>query len=124
MYGVRSFFERELFDNALMAGMTPDEFWFGDPEMYFNYIRVYERKQKMESQQIWSMGARMCQALSSTPVFPVGLIDRKVVSAMPKYPDCPFTEEEKKKGYSEKEKEYLRTRFQVQLENWVKSFKR
>lgn len=112
-----------MLDNALMVGMTPDEFWYGDPELYYNYVRVYENKVKFETQLVWQIGARMCQALQSTPVFPVGIIDGKVMNRMPKYPDCPYTDEIEEE-YTEEEIELLRQRAYINFSNWVNSFKR
>lgn len=124
-YGVKSYFEREMLDNALTVGMTVDEFWYGDPELYFNYVRVYERKVKENHQYIWQIGARMCQALQSSVIFPAGVVDRTVINSMPKYPECPFTEEEKsEEELTETEKEYLRQKAIVHFTNWVNGFKR
>lgn len=101
--------------------MTPDEFWFGDPELYYNYLRAYEIKQKQKAQDIWALGARFGQALQSTLVFPAGVVDSRTISLMPKYPECPYTEEEE---YTEQEIEQLRQRAYINFSNWVNSFKR
>ncbi len=122
---MKSYFEREMLDNALTVGMTPSEFWYDDPELYFNYVRVYEKKVKENQQHIWQIGARMCQALQSTVIFPAGVIDKSVINAMPKYPDCPFTEEDKPaEELTEAETEYLRQKAIVHFTNWVNGFKK
>lgn len=110
-------------DNALTVGMTPEEFWYADPEIYFNYVRVYEKKQKERQQEIWSIGVRFCQALQSTPVIPAGVVDRRVINSMPNYPECPFTEIDEQ-DYTEKDIEFQRQRALVHFTNWVNSFKR
>ena len=107
-------------DNALLVGMSLDEFWFGDPELYFNYVRVYETRIKQEQQNIWATGARVHQALESAIVFPAGLIDSKVMHSMPKYPECPYSEKEE---YTEEEKELEIKRAQIHFKNWVDSHK-
>ena len=122
-YGVKSYFERELLDNALMAGMTPNEFWYGDPELYFNYIRVYEKKMKIEQQLVWSIGARFCQALQSVPIIPAGVVDKNVINSMPKYPECPYSDEEPEE-MSAQEQELYRKKALIHFTNWVNSFKR
>lgn len=113
-----------MFDNALTVGMTAEEFWFGDPELFFNYIRVYEAKAKKEQQYIWQIGARFCQALMAIPVVPLGVVDKNAVNSMPKYPDCPFTDEKVPEEMSESEKEYYRQKAIVHFTNWVNGFKR
>lgn len=120
-YGVKSYFEREMLDNALTVGMTTDEFWFGDPELYYNYMRVYKEKSKLEQQNIWQIGARMCQALQSTVIFPAGVVDANAIRQMPDYPKCPYTEEQTEETMSEEEKELARKQFVVGLNNWVNS---
>lgn len=122
-YGLRSYFEREWLDNALLVGMTPDEFWYGDPELYYNYTRVYELKQKERQKEIWTIGVRFCQALQSTLVFPAGVVDGAAIRQMPKYPDCPYTDEIKEE-YTEEEIAYLREKAYYNFKNWVDSFKR
>ena len=123
-YGVKSYFEREMLDNALTVGMTPDEFWFGDPELFFNYVRVYETKVKQRQQYIWQIGARFCQALESSVLFPAGVIDKSVINNMPKYPECPFTEPEAEEELSEREKEFYRQKAIIHFTNWVNGFKK
>ena len=103
--------------------MTSEEFWYGDPELYFNYVRVYENSVKSKQQYIWQIGVRFCQALESSVVFPAGLVDKQVINSMPKYPDCPFTEEELDEELSEKEIEFYRQKAIINFENWVDSFK-
>ena len=51
-----------------MVGMTLDEFWYGDPELYFNYLRVYENKAKYEQQKIWQIDHRGYPAVCGADV--------------------------------------------------------
>lgn len=101
--------------------MTADEFWFGDPELYYNYARVYEIKQKEKQQEIWTIGARFCQALQSTLVFPAGVVDGAAIRQMPKYPDCPYVDDFE---MSPEEIEKERKRAMAHFSNWVNRFKR
>lgn len=102
--------------------MTPDEFWFGDPELYYNYSRTYENKFKLEQKNIWQIGARMCQALSSSLIFPAGVVDKATVSNMPNYPECPY-EEDIDRELTEDEIKYYREKAIINFSNWVNSFK-
>lgn len=110
-------------DNALLVGMTPDEFWFGDPELFYNYSRVYEQKFKLEQQNIWQIGARMCQALGSTVIFPAGVVDAKSIKQMPPYPECPY-DDSADRELTEEEINYYQEKARINFTNWVNSFKR
>lgn len=107
-----------------MVGMTLDEFWYGDPELYFNYLRVYENKAKYEQQKIWQIGARVCQALESSIIFPAGVIDKNIIRQMPKYPECPYKDDYEERELTPMELEYLREKARINFSNWVNSFKR
>lgn len=124
MYGCRSYFEREWLDQALLVGMTPDEFWYGDPELFYNYSRVYAEKYKLEQQNVWQIGARMCQALQSTPIAPLGVVDKNVLRQLPGYPECPFYVAPNEEEYTETEKEFLRKKFLAKVTNWVNGCKK
>lgn len=117
--------EREWLDEALQIGMTPDEFWYGDPELFYNYARAYENKQKQEQQNIWQIGARVKQALSSS-ILMACLADKNTVRNLPDYPECPYLEstENGEQQLTDKQIEFERQRAKVWLENWVNSFKK
>lgn len=79
----------ELFDLALLCGMSAEEYWYGDPDDLANYIHAYNRKRMQEAEQAWLIGQYVLCALQCSPV-PVGIIlDKKDVSAMPPYPHNP-----------------------------------
>lgn len=124
-YGCRSYFESEWLDRALMVGMTPEQFWYGDPELFYNYSRVFEQKYKYEQKNFWQIGARFCQALQSTPVAPLGLLDGKDLQKLPSYPPCPF-EEEQEQGNKEEltaaQKKTLKNRFIERLKQIVPNY--
>ena len=71
--GFRYYFDVELFDRALLYGMTPDEYWFGDPAMLENYAHLYESRRKQADEDAWLTGRYVLSALQSHPV-PVWLI--------------------------------------------------
>lgn len=120
-----SYMEREWLDEALQIGMTPDEFWYGDPELFYNYARAYENKQKQEQQNIWQIGARVKQALSSS-ILMACLADKNTARNLPDYPECPYLEstENGEQQLTDKQIELERQRAKVWLENWVNSFKK
>ena len=100
--------------------MSIDEFWYGDPELYYNYARAYENKLKQRQQEIWAIGGRVGQALSST-VLIAGLADKKILHQMPQYPECPYIDETPQTETDillEKEK------FITKMTNWVNASKR
>lgn len=110
-------------DEALLIGMTADEFWYGDPELFYNYARVYELKQKNEHQNIWQIGARVKQVLDSSIIF-TSMADKKTAKNLPEYPECPYTENSDNEVMGENEIDLQRERAKVWLENWVNSFKK
>lgn len=115
--------EREWLDEALLIGMTADEFWFGDPELFYNYARTYEIRQKQEQQSIWQIGARVKQALNSSILFAC-MADKNTNRNLPEYPECPFADGDNETIMSEQEIEIQRQRAKLWLDNWVNSFKK
>lgn len=77
-----------MLTQALIIGMTPDQFWNETPSLFFNYLDAYERKQKetyeAEQQKInlaaWLHGIYVYRALRAAPVFGKGS----------KYPEKPI----------------------------------
>lgn len=37
-----------LLPEALIYGMSPDQFWYDEPQLFFSYARQYERKQERQ----------------------------------------------------------------------------
>ena len=88
--GFRYYFDVELFDLALLYGMTPDEYWFGDPAMLENYAHLYESRRKQADEDAWLTGRYVLSALQSHPV-PVWLaLSDKCLKDMPEYPQEPL----------------------------------
>ena len=103
--------------------MTPEEFWYGDPELFYNYSRVHEAKEKEKAQDVWAIGARMIQVLQSTPIYPVGVVGTESLRQLPSYPECPYIDIPKDE-MTEEEIEFNRKKAFVHFTNWVNSFKR
>ena len=92
--GFRYYFDVELFDLALLFGMTPDEYWFGDPAMLENYAHLYESRRKQADEDAWAVGRYVLSALQSRPV-PVWLVlSDKCLKNMPEYPQEPLLSKE------------------------------
>ena len=88
--GFRYYFDVELFDLALLYGMTPDEYWFGDPAMLENYAHLFENKRRLADEDAWNSGRYWSYALQSHPV-PVWLaLSEKCLKDMPEYPQEPL----------------------------------
>lgn len=68
--------------------MTPDEYWFGDPGLLYNYAEKYKTELKLKEDEMWMLGAYVKAALQST-ILMAGLADKKTAHSMPKYPDTP-----------------------------------
>lgn len=86
--------------------MTPDQYWYDNPQLIYNYEQKFIGDIKRSNIEMWAMGGVMRSALSST-VVPIGLA--KKASDIPKYMDCPYKDEEVEDyEYSEAEKQALR----------------
>ena len=93
---IAEYLKYDLFDYALIIGMTPEQYWCGNPQMLYNYKRAYEFTQKKLEQHIW-LSARYNQcAVSSSVVNVAGITDYKKYK-IPDMPPCPYLEEEKEK---------------------------
>lgn len=65
-------------------------------------------RQKRQAQEAWLIGAYVKQALSST-ILVAGLADKNTANKLPKYPKCPY-EEEQERELTEEQKAYERAR--------------
>lgn len=78
----------EWLDYALVIGMTPDEYWFGDPGLIYNYAEKYRIERTIRENELWAAGRYFQAALAST-ILIAGLADKDVARKMPKYPETP-----------------------------------
>lgn len=69
-------------------------------------------------QEIWLMGGYFKQALSST-ILVAGLADKNTSNRIPKYPQCPYKEDEEK-ILTEEQKQYERMRLVQYLNRFSK----
>jgi hypothetical protein len=76
------------FKNSIRYGMTYNQFWFDDPQLYYTYEEIYFEKLKEQDILNWQLGVYMRLSVGSC-------LDNKC-----KYPDKPMfyaREEEKPK---------------------------
>lgn len=81
----------EWFNYALVVGMSPDEYWFGDPGLLYNYAEKYKIERQIREDELWAVGAYVKAALQST-ILMAGLADKKTANSMPKYPEKPSSQ--------------------------------
>lgn len=70
--------------HALIVGIDEDKFWELTPKTIQVYFRAYEKKRKIQLQDIWLQGKYFMCAIGSA-------FDKKN-----KYPEMPYKEEEEK----------------------------
>ena len=91
-----------MFVQALLIGMTHDQFWYGEPRLFFVYLRAYEEKTKNDMDRIdytsWLVGAYVNYALN---------INHPFAKKREKYLEHPFSynEPDEVRKLTEKEKE-------------------
>lgn len=93
-----------MLTQAIMIGMTPEQFWHDEPSLFFNYLEAYERKNKdryeaeMQKMNVyaWLQGIYTCAALRANPVMGRGK----------RYPEKPIAlKEPEQKSLSEEQKD-------------------
>lgn len=106
-----NYFYDDLLDYALVIGMTPEQYWYGNPRLILNYEKKYQDEMLRKRQEAWLIGAYVKSALSST-ILVAGLADKDTDNKMPKYPDMPMpTNDEGEVEMSETRKELEREKF-------------
>jgi hypothetical protein len=76
----------------MAMGMTPSEFWEGEPILAEYYREAYKMKQDVLNAWEWRMGMYMASAINST----IGNSFRKKGSEPMKYPEEPLSLREEK----------------------------
>lgn len=57
---------------CMVWGMTPDDFWHGEPELIKYYREAYELKKEVKNQELWRLGLYIQRALMSTSGYTFG----------------------------------------------------
>lgn len=60
---------------GLAYGMTAEQYFYQDPNLFYNYKKAFELKQELKENEFWIQGAYIKSALSSTPLWVYGLVE-------------------------------------------------
>ena len=66
--------------------MSVDEYWYGDPYLYFAFEEKHKMQMQFKEQDMWAMGIWGKQVLLSTPVVATLFENKNQLVA---YPPCP-----------------------------------
>ena len=99
---------QEFLKPSLVIGVSEDVFWKQTPKTIQIYFEAEEERQKRKIQEMWLLGGYFKQALSST-ILVAGLADKDTHNKIPKYPQCPY-QDENERELTEEQKQYERMR--------------
>lgn len=74
-FDLEHYLKYDLFEMALAYGMSSNEYFFQDPELFYSYKNAFEIKQELKSQERWEIGAYVKKVLESTPLWVYGIVD-------------------------------------------------
>ena len=104
----------EVFPFYLSIGMTPEQYWDGDPTLALYYRKAEEMRQKRKNEELWLQGVYIYEALCDVaPIFHA--FAKRGTKPVP-YPDHPYSitnkereaeKERKVKREQEKAKQYM-----------------
>ena len=94
----------EVFPYYLSIGMTPEQFWDGDPTLAKYYRQADELKTERKNQELWLQGMYIYEALCD--VAPILHSMAKKGTKPRPYPEQPYsiTEKQRKRENEEKER--------------------
>ena len=116
----------EVFPFYLSIGMTPEQFWDGDPLLAKYYRQADELKQKRKNQDLWLQGMYIYEALCDVaPIFHA--FAKRGTKPVP-YPDHPYSlttkeREDEKKLIEQREREKAKRYMEAKMEELNKRFK-
>lgn len=116
-----------MLTQALMIGMTPEQFWDESPSLFFNYLHAYERRKKNEYEaeiekmnlNAWLEGMYMCSALRANPVMGKGKPYPEKPIELKKSDTHPETESAEKKA---EERKKVAMAQMIQFEQYAKLY--
>ena len=116
----------EVFPYYLSIGMTPEQYWDGDPLLVKYYRRADELKQKRKNQELWLQGMYIYEALCD--VAPIFHAFAKRGTKPNPYSDHPYSltnkeREDEKKLQEERDREKARRYMEGQMAKINKRFK-
>ena len=94
----------EVFPFYLSIGMTPEQYWDGDPHLVKYYRQANELKIERKNQELWLQGLYVYEAMCDVaPILQA--MAKKGTKARP-YPEQPYpiTEKQRKREVAEKER--------------------
>lgn len=101
---------REAFPQYMVIGMSPEEYWDGDPWLARAYRKAYkirvESEEKTADRNAWRVGEYIRRALVSVPITVNGWAPKG--HRLQEYPDKPMTmiaEEQKREANRKKQEE-------------------
>lgn len=61
-----------LFPHAIVYGMNSDDFWYGEPQLFFSYAKAYEMRMEQQAEYdniiAWRQGLYNVYAIGQCPV--------------------------------------------------------
>ena len=115
----------EVFPYYLAIGMTPEQYWDGDPWLAKYYRQADEIRQKRKNQDLWLQGMYIYEALCD--VAPILQAFAKRGTKPTPYPDHPYSltvkeREEEKKLQEKRERDKARRYMEAQMAKLNKRF--
>ena len=115
----------EVFPYYLSIGMTPEQYWDGDPSLPKYYRKADELKWKRKNQELWLQGMYIYEALCDvSPIFHA--FAKRGTKPSP-YPDHPYSltaneREDEKKKQEARDREKARRYMEAQMAKLNKRF--
>lgn len=111
------YFQFYLFPLALTIGMTPEQFWEDDPELFFSYMDAYEYKKEREAKE------EDVKAYNLARYILLAIRDSLQMSKSPKkiFPKKPFSMQKNNSKPQFTPEEYQELR-KIQMQEFVKNF--
>lgn len=115
----------EVFPYYLSIGMTPEQYWDGDPWLAKYYRQADEIRRKRKNQDLWLQGMYIYEALCD--VAPILQAFAKRGTKATPYPDHPYSltvkeREEEKKLQEKRERDKARRYMEAQMAKLNKRF--
>ena len=115
----------EVFPFYLSIGMTPEQYWDGDPQLAKHYRKADEQKRQRKNQELWLQGMYIYEALCD--VAPIFHAFAKRGTKPTPYTDHPYSitakeREGEKKLQEERERDKARRYMESQMAKLNKRF--
>lgn len=101
---------REAFPHYLVLGMSPEEYWDGEPWLARSYREAYrirmENQERIADRNAWQIGEYIRRAVASVPVTVNGFAPKgRKLSEYPEKPMLAIAEEQKREENKKKQQE-------------------